>query len=249
MPGSRPVQLTCAYRPDTNGSKAASSDAGEVRGDGAHDGKEEDEDEDDEDDEDEDDDEDDNFVGDGLTWNLDELLPPVLVTAWRAMGEGESVGFFGSAEDDGTDAEASLLCSPSLRGTYHLNHAGQLSVRIFGALYLAATVRAKLGDVIPHPLTGGGGDEELELDDALDFDSDDLLTDLLADINHLEATWSQEQEGEPVPPLKGVLRDTVLAAREFIQRRLDGLGDKSLGEIYDLREVSAENEREMYGLC
>jgi hypothetical protein len=176
----------------------------------------------------------DNFVGDGLTWSLDDLIPPVLQSAWRAMSEGDSVSASLFPTPATEEDEAALLCAPSLRGTYHLNHAGQVSLRIFGALYLAATVRAKLGDVCDRE------PPELDepLDETLDFDSDEVLADLLADVNHLEATWAQEQEGEPVPPLRGVLAASVLAVRALLQRRLDGMGDASLGHVYDLREVS-----------
>lgn len=184
----------------------------------------------DEDDDDEEDDEDDNFVGDGMTWDLEQLLPPVYVSAWRALAEGDEVSesLFPTPESD--EDESALLCAPSPRNTYHLNHAGQVSVRIFGALYLAAAVRERIGHIDPAD----------EIPSELDLDSDELLANLRADVNHLEATWAQEQEGETVPRLTGALRDAALATRDLLYRRIVGLGPRSLGEVYDLREVSYE---------
>lgn len=188
----------------------------------------------------------DEFSGDGITWTLTELLPPAFVHAWAAMGEGDSVAaslFESDGADAGkaeaeadSDSDDALLCAPSLRSGYHLSHAGQLSLRNFGALYLASAVRAALGttDVAEIP------------PNTPDIDSDELLADLLADVNHLEATWAASQEGEDAPPLRGVLRDTVLAVRDLLRARIGTLagGERSLSQMFDLREVSKSTSGE-----
>lgn len=176
------------------------------------------EDEEDADNQDLEDDADEHFAGDGVTWDIDEVVDESLALEWieREEGDPEALLLFPLDASTPTTAEgfaddSALICAPSDReGVYHLNYAGQVSLRIFGALHLAETKR--LGDT---------------------------NSTLVSDINHLEAAWEHIQNSVDVPTLAPTLLATAKAMRALIADRLDGMNRPklSVGDLYDLREV------------
>lgn len=159
-----------------------------------------------------------NYAGDGVTWDLEDLVSPDIADAWLSMGEVDdaSLHLFPTDVPD-TEDETTLICAPK-EGVYHLNYAGQVSLRLFAALYLASATAV-----------GKGEDAALELE-------------LISDVNHLEATWAQDQAGEQVPPLRRLLRSTAEAVRDLLKRRLEGMyrPELAVGRLYDICEVSTE---------
>lgn len=82
------------------------------------------------------------LAGEACTWEPEELLP----SSVREVDAVEAADAAATRLFTDTEDFDSLLCRPS-RGVYHINHAGQASLRLFAALYARhAPVKYLLGD-------------------------------------------------------------------------------------------------------
>jgi hypothetical protein len=80
------------------------------------------------------------LAAEACTWEVEELLP-------AEVREVDVVAAADTAAKDLAEGEDALLCRPS-RGVYHLNQAGQVSLRLFAAVYARhAPLRYLVGDV------------------------------------------------------------------------------------------------------
>lgn len=82
------------------------------------------------------------LTGEACTWEPEEILTPTTkeIEVVEAANSAASRLF----DEDNDD---SLLCRPS-RGAYHLNYAGQLSLRLFAVMYARhAPLKYLVGDV------------------------------------------------------------------------------------------------------
>ncbi|CAK9787224.1 SET domain-containing protein [Cutaneotrichosporon oleaginosum] len=83
------------------------------------------------------------LAAEAATWEVEELLSPEV----PGVTEVEVVAAAEAATRNLSQSDDALLCAPS-RGVYHLNQAGQVSLRLFAALYARhAPLRFLPGDV------------------------------------------------------------------------------------------------------
>ncbi|KAL1406858.1 hypothetical protein Q8F55_006267 [Vanrija albida] len=156
-------------------------------------------------------DDDEGFLGDGITWALSELCDAERAAHWLAMDGGELAGELFEA---GADDDARLVCAPSARpGVYHLNHAGQASARLFGALWLQGSGA--------HP-------------------ADDVRGRLRRALASVEMAWEAHVADDDPLPLDSGVADAVRAVVALLERRRAGLPALTVDELYDAREALAD---------
>ncbi|WOO84431.1 uncharacterized protein LOC62_06G007950 [Vanrija pseudolonga] len=153
--------------------------------------------------EDDADDDEEGFLGDGITWSLSELCDAERAAQWQAMDEGDDVDV---EADDG----ALLAPRSAKNGVYHLNHSGQASVRLFGALWLANSGS--------HP-------------------SDDVRAGLKRAVRSAEAAWEAHVADDDPLPLDSAVLDAIKGVVALLERRRAGLPAMSVDELYAAREA------------
>lgn len=147
--------------------------------------------------------EDEGFLGDGITWTLPELCDDERAAQWQAMEEGDDV-------DVPADEGALLAPRSAKNGVYHVNHVGQASVRLFGALWLSHSGS--------HP-------------------NDDVRAGLKRAVRAAEAAWEAHVADDDPLPLDSAVLDTIKSVVGLLERRRAALPAMSVDELYAAREA------------
>lgn len=161
----------------------------------------------------------DELLIEGATWSLAELCPEIVAQGWEQEQEAADIAYASAFEP----SEGTLLCASSPKPIYHLNNGGQVSFRLFGAVWLDALRECRKRKKKKSKNKAAAV--------ALDEPTDVQL--LLKDVQDLEDVWTK-QEGT-LSPANARAAKTIskLLARRLLNMRRPDLG---ISELYDQRE-------------